>query len=133
LAAVFFFAVARFAGARLTAVFLFAVERLAVDFFAAVLRAPVFFAAAFFGAARFAAVFFFAEERVDPERELERDVDRAAAGIARAGSALSISSVSPIVGSPQMSSAASAVGSLHEPAFDASDVSPVPLQSSWVM
>jgi hypothetical protein len=82
--------------------------------------------------------------RADPERELElfvelrldeREVDRAAAGTARANSgASSISSVVSMVdsGAPHVSSAPT-VGSLHESAVDASGVSPVPLQSSSVM
>jgi hypothetical protein len=109
----------------------------------AALRAPAFFfAAPFFFAPDFFAVDFFfdvdffraPELRVDPERELlpeERDDDRVVAGIEiERSSAPSL--VSPIADSPQ-SSSASAFGSLHEPAVDVSDASPVPLQSSWVM
>jgi hypothetical protein len=128
---------------------------LAVDFFfvppalravvlrAVVLRAAVFFFAAafffvpdFFAEAVLALDFFRDDElRVDPERELEREPeredDRVVAGTATARSAPSL--VSPIADSPHVSSAASAVGSLHEPALDVCDASPVPLQSSWVM
>jgi hypothetical protein len=133
----------------------FAVDFLAVERLAVVLRAAVFFFAAafFFVPAFFAVDFFFVvdflreeELRVDPERELdfvelrpderepERDDERVVAGTARAISAGSslVSVVSPIADSPHVSSA-SAVGSLHEPAVDVSDASPVPLQSSSVM
>jgi hypothetical protein len=71
------------------------------------------------------------ELRVDErelEREPERDEDRVVAGTARAMS----SSVSPMVESPHVSSA-SPNESLNEPAVDGSSVSPVPLQSSWVI
>jgi hypothetical protein len=86
------------------------------------LVAAFFFAPAFFADAFLAVDFFLELLRVDPERELEllpeeRDEERVVAGTA-------------MVRSPHVSSAASAVGSLHEPAFD---ISPVPLQSSWVM
>ena len=121
-AAAFFAAVFRFAGARFAAVF-----RLAVDFFAAVFfLAPDFLAVDFF----FAVDFFRAPE----ERELleERDDDRVVAGTATARSASTLSAASPIAASPHASSAPAA-GSFHEPALDVSDVSPVPLQSSWVM
>jgi hypothetical protein len=97
------------------------------------LRVVVFFAAVFF----FAADFFFApdfffeaalrdDELLDPERELEleRDEERvraAMAGTFSARSSLLNPSISSIDGSP------------HEPALDVGDVSPVPLQSSWVI
>jgi hypothetical protein len=129
--------------------FRFAVDFLAVDFFLAppveravvFLRAVVDFAAVFFFAADFffVAAFFFDEAffavdffrveelRVDPERELEReperDDDRVVAGTATARSLPPVSSTAE----------ASADSSLYEPAFDVCDVSPVPLQSSWVM
>jgi hypothetical protein len=97
---------------------------LAVDLRAAAffLVAAFFFAPAFFADAFLAVDFFLELLRVDPERELEllpeeRDEERVVAGTA-------------MVRSPHVSSAASAVGSLHEPAFD---ISPVPLQSSWVI
>jgi hypothetical protein len=117
-----FFAVARFAVLRF-----FAVARFAV------LRA---FAVARFAVDRFLALDFFAEalreederEELLELRELERDEDRVAAGIAGAASALSMLVV------PHISSAASAVGeSLNEPEIDVCDVSSVPLQSSWVI
>jgi len=82
------------------------------------------------------------ELRVDPERELElreelrvpeRDEERVVAGTARATSAASSAVVSPIAESPHISSAVSPLESLIEPAVDVSFVSPVPLQSSWVI
>jgi hypothetical protein len=112
------------------------------------LRAVVFRVAVFrFGADDlFAAVFFFAADfffapdfRADEERDVElleelrepeREEDRVRAGMAATGSALSCES--PMAASPHVSSAASADGSLNKPALDVSDVSPVPLQSSWV-
>jgi hypothetical protein len=161
LAVDFRFAVERFAVDRLAVVlravdFLFVVDFLAVDFRfappdlrAVVLRADVdlraavfFFAADFFFVPDFFAEDFFAvdffrpELRVDPERELlpeERDDDRrvvAGTAIVRSTSAPSLAS--PIAESPHVSSG-SAVGSLHEPAVDVSDASPVPLQSSSVI
>ncbi len=124
-----------FLAVDLRAVDFLAVAFLAVVFFAVDLRAVVFFLAAAFFAVDFLAVDFLAaaflrvpELRVDPERELLRVV--AGTAIARSSSALS--PASPIADSPHASSG-STVGSLHEPAVDASDVSPVPLQSSWVM
>jgi hypothetical protein len=123
----------------------FAVERLAVDFFAVDFLAPDRFAAVFFVPDFFAPAFFaedFREdERDEPEREdelreLERDDDRVAAGTARAISAESSLVASPISEPPHASSAASVISgeSLHEPAVDvSSDISPVPLQSSWVI
>jgi hypothetical protein len=137
--------------------FRFAVDRLAVDlravlfFFAppdlravvlraVVLRAAVFFfAAAFFRVPDFFADDFFADDffrppelRVDPERELERELERVVAGMAIVRSSSAPSVVSPIADSPHVSSA-SAGGSLHEPVLGVSDASPVPLQSSSVM
>ena len=108
-----------------------------------VLRAVVFFFAVDFLAPPdfFFAVDFFADDfrplelRVDPERELlpeERDDERVVAGTAMARSTSAPSLASPIAVVPHASSA-SAVGSLHEPALDVSDVSPVPLQSSSVI
>jgi hypothetical protein len=113
------------------------------------LRAVVFFAAVFrFGAADFllTAVFFFAAdflltpalraddvrdvELLEELREPERDEDRVRAGMAATGSAISCESA--MADSPHVSSAEAADGSLNKPAFDACDVSPVPLQSSWV-
>jgi hypothetical protein len=139
--AVDFFAAVFRAGALLAVAFL-AVDFFAVDFFLAVaFLAVALFAVDFFLAVAFLAVDF----RADPERELElfvelrleeRDVERAAAGTARAISAgaSSISSVtSTMVDSPPHVSSAPTVGSLHEPAVDVSDASPVPLQSSSVM
>ena len=124
-----------FLAVDLRAVDFLAVAFLAVVFFAVDLRAVVFFLAAAFFAVDFLAVDFLAAAflrvpglRVDPERELLRVV--AGTAIARSSSALS--PASPIADSPHASSG-STVGSLHEPAVDASDVSPVPLQSSWVM
>jgi hypothetical protein len=114
------------------AVAFFAPALRAVDFFFAAL---FFFAPAFFALDFFAAAFFRVElEREDPERELEleREDERVRAGMARAISALSSVDVSPMAASPQVSSA-SADGVLHEPASDVCDVSPVPLQSSWVI
>jgi hypothetical protein len=135
LAVLRFFAVPRFAVLRL-AVLRFAVDRLAVERFAA-----AFFFDPDFLAEDFLALDFFAEDlREEDEREellelreLERDDDRVAAGMAGAASALSMLDVSPAAESPHTSSAASAVGeSLNEPVVDVS-VSPVPLQSSWVI
>ena len=135
LAVLRFFAVPRFAVLRL-AVLRFAVDRFAVERFAA-----VFFFDEDFLAEDFLALDFFAEDlREEDEREellelreLERDEDRVAAAMAGAASALSMLDVSPMAESPHVSSAASAVGeSLNEPAVDVS-VSPVPLQSSWVI
>src|SRR5438093_846420 len=91
-----------------------------------------------------AGAFLAVDFREDPERELElfvelrldeRDVERAAAGTARAISGVSsISSlVSTMVDSPPHVSSATTVGSLHEPAVGVFDASPVPLQSSSVM
>jgi hypothetical protein len=131
-----FFAVPRFAVDRL------AVERLAAVRFAAVFFfAPDFFALDFL-ALDFLALDFFAEdlreedERAEREelREPERDEERVAAAMAGATSALSIPDASPLAESPQLVSAAGASDvSLNEPAFDVCDVSPVPLQSSWVI
>ena len=152
LAAVFFFAAVFFAVVFFRAVVFLRVVvdlraavflRAAVAFFAPALRAVdafffaalFFFAPAFFALDFFAAAFFRVEpEREDPERELEleREDERVRAGMARAISALSSDDVSPMALSPQVSSA-SADGVLHEPASDVSDVSPVPLQSSWVI
>ena len=139
-AAVFLFAVPRFAVDRL------AVERLAAVRFAAVFfLAPDFFApdlALDFFALDFFAPDFFAEalreedERDEREelREPERDEERVAAAMAGATSALSRPDASPMAESPQLTSAAGASDvSLNEPAFDVCDVSPVPLQSSWVI
>jgi hypothetical protein len=128
------FAVERFAVER------FADDRFAVDFFAPDLFALDFFDPDFFAPAFFAEA-FREDERDEPEREdelreLERDEDRVAAGIARATSVPSSLVASPISEPPHASSAASAISgdSLHEPAVDvSSDVSPVPLQSSWVI
>src|SRR5205085_3421491 len=152
LRAVDFFAVdlraVDFFAADLRAVDFFADDLRAVDFFAVDFRAVVFFfATAFFLAPAFFAVDFLAvdflavdffrapELRVDPERELlpeERDEERVVAGTATARSISAPSLASPIADSPQLCPGF-AVGSLHEPAIDVSDVSPVPLQSSWVM
>jgi hypothetical protein len=156
--AVAFFAVERFAVAFLAVVFLavaflavallavalLAVALLAVALFAVAFLAVAFFAAAFFTPDFFAVAFLAVDFRDDPERVLElfvelrldeRDVDRAAAGTARAisdGSSIS-SVVSPMVDSPPHVSSAPTVGSLNEPAIGVSDASPVPLQSSSVM
>jgi hypothetical protein len=122
--------VLRAAGDRFAVDFFFVAAFLAEDFFAAALFGAAFLAVAFFAVDFFADDFLRDEElRVDPERELERE-DRAAAGTARAISSLD---ASPIDEPPHVFSTALAVGSLHEPAFDASGVLPVPLQSSWVI
>jgi uncharacterized protein YjbI with pentapeptide repeats len=123
-----------------------AVDFRAVDFFAVDFRAVDFLAVDFravdFLAVDFRAVLFFlapALLREDPERELElrepeRDEDRVVAGTARATSALSSFVTSPIAASPHVSSAATAaVDSLSESTLNGSTVSPIPLQSSWVI
>jgi len=137
-------AVLRFADVRFFAVPRFAVLRFAVDRFADDRFTAVRFLAADFFAPDFLALDFFAEDlreevERDPEREElrepERDEERVAAAMAAGAiSALSSLDASPMAESPQVTSAAGASDdSLHEPAFDVSDVSPVPLQSSWVM
>ena len=145
-------AVLRFAAVRFFAVPRFAVDRLAVERLAAVRFAEVFFFAADFLALDFLALDFLAldflaldffaedlreeDERAEREelREPERDEERVAAAMAGATSALSIPDASPLAESPQLTSAAGASDvSLNEPAFDVGDVSPVPLQSSWVI
>ena len=144
LLAVLRFAVLRFFAVLLLAVLRFAVLRFAVDRLADERLAdervfvPDFFAPAFLALDFLAEVLRVEEER-DPERvelrEPERDEERVAAAIA-AGAVSSTSSLvaSPIGGSLQVTSAAGASDdSLHEPVFDVSDVSPVPLQSSWVI
>jgi hypothetical protein len=155
-AAVRFLAVPRFAVLRFAAVFLFAVPRFAVDRLAVERLAAVRFAAVFFFAPDFLApdlaldffaLDFFApdffaealreEDERDEREELrvpERDEERVAAAMAGATSALSRPDASPMAESPQLMSAAGASDvSLNEPAFDVCDVSPVPLQSSWVI
>jgi hypothetical protein len=155
-AAVRFLAVPRFAVLRFAAVFLFAVPRFAVDRLAVERLAAVRFAAVFFFAPDllapdlaldFFALDFFApdffaealreEDERDEREELrvpERDEERVAAAMAGATSALSRPDASPMAESPQLMSAAGASDvSLNEPAFDVCDVSPVPLQSSWVI
>jgi hypothetical protein len=78
--------------------------------------------------------------REDPERELElrepeRDEDLVVAGTARAISALSPLVRSPIAASPHVSSAAPGTvdDSLSESTLNGLTVSPIPLQSSWVI
>jgi hypothetical protein len=156
-AAVRFLAVPRFAVLRFAAVFFlavprFAVDRLAVERLAAVRFTAVFFFAPDFLALDFLALDFFAldffapaffaedlreeDERDEREelREPERDEERVAAAMAGATSALSMLDASPMAESPQLMSAAGASDvSLNEPALDVCDVSPVPLQSSWVI
>jgi len=141
LAVDFFFAPPVLRAVVLRAVVLRAVVDLrdAVFFFAA----DFFFVPDFFAEAFLALDFFFRDELlVDPERELElrpeerepeREDDRVVAGTATARSISVPSLVSPIADSPHVSSAASAAGSLHEPAIGVCDASPVPLQSSSVM
>jgi hypothetical protein len=121
--------------------------RLVELFFAELFFAELFFAELFFAELFFAELFFREPElRVDPEREPElrealppddrepeRDEDRVVAGTARAISALSSSAVSPMVESPHVSSASLPSESLNESAVDGSSVSPIPLQSSWVI
>jgi hypothetical protein len=148
-----FFAVDFRAVVFLRAPAFFAVDFRAVDF----LRAPAFFAVDFlavdFFAVDFFAVDFFAVdlraedflreddarvlEFVAEERDPERDEDRAAAGTARATSGSSSLVTSPMAVSPHVSSAASVSKSLDdwpsESADDGSSVSPIPLQSSWVI
>ena len=145
LAVVRFLAVPRLAVDRFFAVPRFAVVRLAVVRFFAVLRlAAVLFFVPDFLALDFFALAFLAEDlRVeaerDPEREElrepERDEERVDAAMAAGAiSALSMLDASPMAESPQVTSAVgSSDDSLHEPADDVSDVSPVPLQSSWVI
>jgi uncharacterized protein YjbI with pentapeptide repeats len=156
LRAVDFFAADLRAGA-LFAVDLRAVDLRAVDFFAADLRGADFFAvdlrAVDFLAVDFLAVDFLAVAlraelffllpdllREDPERELElrepeRDEDLVVAGTARATSELSSLARSPIAASPHVSSAASGAvdDSLSESTLNGLTVSPIPLQSSWVI
>jgi len=115
----------------LAAVRFAAVFFLAPDFFA-----PDFLALDFFALDFFAPDFFAEDLREEDERderaelrEPERDEERVAAAMAGTTSA-----VSTLDASPQLTSAAGASDvSLNEPAFDVSDVSPVPLQSSWVI
>ncbi len=118
-----------------------AVDLRAVDFFAVDLRAVDFFAVDFFAVVLRAELFFLLPDllREDPERELElrepeRDEDLVVAGTARATSALSSLVTSPIAASPHVSSAASAVDDpLSESTLNGCTVSPIPLQSSWVI
>jgi hypothetical protein len=120
---------------------------LAVDF----LRAPAFFAVDFLAVDFFAVDFLAVDLRAEvflreddarlvlvaAERDPERDEDRAAAGTARAISGSSSLVTSPMAASPHVSSATSVPksvdGSLSESASDGSAVSPIPLQSSWVI
>jgi hypothetical protein len=135
-AAVFLFAVPRFAVDRLAVERLAAVRFAAVFFFAPDFLAPDFFALDFFAPDFFAEALREEDERDEREelRVPERDEDRVAAAMAGATSALSRPDASPMAESPQLRSAAVASDvSLNEPAFDVCDVSPVPLQSSWVI
>jgi len=140
-----FFAVLRLAAVRFLAVLRLAVLRFAVDRFdvdrlAAERFDEVRFLAPDFLLLDFLDEDFREEDEPDPEREEllepERDDDRVAAAMAAGAiSALSSADVAPALESPQVTSATGASDdSLHEPAFDvSSDVSPVPLQSSWVI
>jgi hypothetical protein len=136
-AAVRFLAVPRFAVLRFAAVFFFAVPRFAVDrlaverlaavrFTADRFLAPDFFALDFLAPAFFAEDLREEDERVERAelRAPERDEERVAAAMAGTTSTLDAS--------PHSAAGASEV-SLNEPAFDVGDVSPVPLQSSWVI
>jgi hypothetical protein len=124
-------AVERLAAVRFAAVFFFAPDFLAPDFLALDFFALDFFAPDFFAEA------LREEDERDEREELrvpERDEERVAAAMAGATSALSRPDASPMAESPQLMSAAGASDvSLNEPAFDVCDVSPVPLQSSWVI
>jgi hypothetical protein len=157
LRAVVFFLAPAFLAVDLRAVDLRAVDLRAVvlaDDFLAVdfLRVPAFFAVDFLAVDFFAVDFLAVDLRAEvflreddarlvlvaAERDPERDEDRAAAGTARAISGSSSLVTSPMAASPHVSSATSVVprsvdGSLSESASDGSAVSPIPLQSSWVI
>jgi hypothetical protein len=126
LRAVVFLRAPAFFAVDFLAVDFFAVAFLAVDFLAVDLRAEVFFRA---DVARLVVLAV--------ERDPERDEDRAAAGTARAISGSSSLVTSPMAVSPHVSSATSVAKSLDdspsESASDGSAVSPIPLQSSWVI